>query len=547
MHLIAPLVSGVTGAALGKAELYRRGTSMRATWYASFEGDGANSSGTDIQLDSYGGAIVYVNELVYVVVKDTAGTPVRSFVAGDSAAAVEVLSDSFTGTDYSTAQTGVNKPITVKAVLDSWDNSAGADDWNVLVGGSAVTIQNALASTALFVNVKAPQFGATGDGATDDTSAINAAITYANSTGLATVWFPPGTYLISAALSVPIGVNLLGSQSEQVQRSQIKRSTSSFKAVDITGATSGTNRISYLAFTDAAAGTDEALFDAPAGGKVTLDHVIVSGLTGDSPIWADDPPTLEMFHCTFYCPGGAGRIAKRTAPSIADITVMYDCTVHWTGSTAFTEKGLIGNMRIVACDFNVATTAGTALPSPLLQPYSPSTIVGCTFRSDHTDTCRAITLDGSAGAAVDNGIVEAGNQFEDSFVVHGANTAKGLAQSRSGRKRTYTVATGASVSVGADAGLVEVTTTGGAGAVTIDITVAGSASLAGAINNSWLWLIVRNTTANAHTIDFNANTSPADTGVALAANAIVRVLYHYATIGGSNRWWRMTGFTSAVL
>ena len=55
-------------------------------------------------------------------------------------------------------------------------------------------------------NVRA--FGATGNGTTDDTTAINGALTAAASGG--TVYFPPGTYLISTALAPSSGTRLTG-------------------------------------------------------------------------------------------------------------------------------------------------------------------------------------------------------------------------------------------------------------------------------------------------------------------------------------------------
>jgi hypothetical protein len=49
-------------------------------------------------------------------------------------------------------------------------------------------------------NVKSPTYGATGNGTTDDTTAINAAVTAANTAGGGIVYFPPGTYIISAPI-----------------------------------------------------------------------------------------------------------------------------------------------------------------------------------------------------------------------------------------------------------------------------------------------------------------------------------------------------------
>lgn len=61
-----------------------------------------------------------------------------------------------------------------------------------------------------YVNVK--NFGATGDGATNDQAAIQAAINYAISTNGGTVIFPPGTYAIGSTLDLVLssGVTLQG-------------------------------------------------------------------------------------------------------------------------------------------------------------------------------------------------------------------------------------------------------------------------------------------------------------------------------------------------
>jgi hypothetical protein len=56
-----------------------------------------------------------------------------------------------------------------------------------------------------YANVKDPQFGAVGDGVTDDTAAIQAAVNAAKR-----VYFPPGIYLISSPIDLPNGIWLEG-------------------------------------------------------------------------------------------------------------------------------------------------------------------------------------------------------------------------------------------------------------------------------------------------------------------------------------------------
>lgn len=61
-----------------------------------------------------------------------------------------------------------------------------------------------------FYNVKSQPYSATGDGITDDTTAIQNALTAAGNAGGGTVFLPTGEYKISGTLSVPANVELRG-------------------------------------------------------------------------------------------------------------------------------------------------------------------------------------------------------------------------------------------------------------------------------------------------------------------------------------------------
>jgi hypothetical protein len=60
-----------------------------------------------------------------------------------------------------------------------------------------------------FINVK--DFGATGNGSTDDTTAIQTALTLAGTISGSIVYFPTGIYIVSATLTYPGNTELLGS------------------------------------------------------------------------------------------------------------------------------------------------------------------------------------------------------------------------------------------------------------------------------------------------------------------------------------------------
>jgi hypothetical protein len=80
------------------------------------------------------------------------------------------------------------------------------------------------------VNVR--DYGAVGDGVTDDTAAIQTALTSLTSYSKRSLYFPPGTYLISATLTAPIGLSSaqifgssgydFGSPLNNAQRTSIK-------------------------------------------------------------------------------------------------------------------------------------------------------------------------------------------------------------------------------------------------------------------------------------------------------------------------------------
>lgn len=211
MHLIQSLATGFADATSGTVSIYRRGTSTRATYYSDFEGDSATTPTADIALDSAGRLIAYVNEPVTCTVYSNAGVAVAVFTACDSAPAVEVVNTSFTGVDYETAASAAGNPTTLDAVLTLWKTNNGAIDWKVLFDGAAVTVQTALGGLAgLVYNVRNPTYGATGDGATDDTAAITAAVTAANAAGGGIVWFPEGTYRTTSAITVSDKVSLAG-------------------------------------------------------------------------------------------------------------------------------------------------------------------------------------------------------------------------------------------------------------------------------------------------------------------------------------------------
>ena len=73
-------------------------------------------------------------------------------------------------------------------------------------------------------------YGAKGDGATDDSAAVQAAMDAALATGGGTVYLPSGTYLCNTPLVLQYGVNLIG---ESRANTTIKKDSTTTKAVTV--------------------------------------------------------------------------------------------------------------------------------------------------------------------------------------------------------------------------------------------------------------------------------------------------------------------------
>lgn len=84
---------------------------------------------------------------------------------------------------------------------------------------TSLSVIDSVSSYGVFVNVKA--YGAKGDGTTNDTTAINAAITAAGTNG--TIFFPKGTYLVTSVLQMLTGQCFLGEGGSMQGTSTIKK------------------------------------------------------------------------------------------------------------------------------------------------------------------------------------------------------------------------------------------------------------------------------------------------------------------------------------
>lgn len=462
MHLIAPLAAGIAGAESGTVDIYRRGTSTRATYYTDFEATSAVTPTASISLDANGGGIFYVNELVQCVVKTSAGTTLRTFVAGDAAGGIEVTSPSFTGTDYTTGASAANKPTTLQAVLDRWYDSAGTTNFQVLLGGAATDLDTAFTNlSGVVYNVKG--YGAVGNGTTDDRAAIVAAVAAAAAAGGGTVFFPAGTYRISDRVDVGATVNLMGAGANCTTL-KIDNATAAILKLG-TGPAAAPGTVRGLTFTGAAGSLPNVFFDNAVVVNVSFEECAFVGVANSTALVSASSGTgrVSFSHCAFSpvstAVGSCAFSGSATCPGY-----FYDCKFITPATYNPTNGMLQGqNLWLYGCEFdNSACTSGT-FACVNYSSAATGEIVGCKFGAD-----------GGAGAtstAITLGVLAAGSSFYESGNIFATDTAfsytaaaaQGQVTLDSRDKRAGTLSLNAAATLDADEyGVIVATQTGNA-------------------------------------------------------------------------------------
>lgn len=200
IELFALGMRDTTGAVLasGIARFYQPGTLVAQTVYSDSGCTVAYSQ--PITLSAAGQATIYTLEAVRCIVKDSTDTTTiyDGVVNLNRHDAVYITHASFNG----------GAETTLENVLTSLGTNLGTDG-NYLESAGATPIGYSAFLGQLVVSVK--NFGATGNGSTDDTVAIQAAFDRMEARGGGWVYFPVGTYRIIAPITIDTaGVSAFG-------------------------------------------------------------------------------------------------------------------------------------------------------------------------------------------------------------------------------------------------------------------------------------------------------------------------------------------------
>lgn len=372
MHLIAPLAAGVAGCENGTFDIVLRGTSTPASYYTDFEGLTAPIVGTAVPLDARGGGTFYVNSLVKVTCKSALGATIREFIAGDASTAVEVRSDSFTGNAYSGGAAAVGNPTTVAAVLDMWNNSAGCEDWKVLIGGVKTNLSAAFSALQGQRRFVVTEYGAVGDGVTLNTSAINACISAANAAGGGVVFFPPGTFLTNTITAFEtVSIEGSGTYLTTIRLQTNVPLISGVLPSKLTGFTLNcavSHTTDYILESSAGAGSQKEISE--------IDFASHSGF--GVRVTAAGAHKVSIIDCVMATTSAEMIIAVAATAEFFVTRCALTCTAA-TNSTAATF-GTTGLVRVSECRFNFAGAVTASVFKAIVAGIStPMLITGCVF------------------------------------------------------------------------------------------------------------------------------------------------------------------------
>ena len=436
MQLIHALTAGIKGAENGTVDIFKRGTSTYATYYTDFEGTTAVTPTAAVSLDSNGRLEAYVNEVVDCRCKNSSGSVVVTFTEGEASSAVEVRSQSFTGTHYVTAASAAGNPTDLQAALNLWKDNAGDVDWKV-EGATPTQLYNQTYTKA--ENVK--RHGALGDGSSDDSTAVAAAISALSSGGV--VFFPPGTYKITSALSVPQNVSLVGAGAECTAISMDHESN---KIITTTGtATHYFTVIEGLRIVMGQANSSAHIDIATAVNLLVRNCTIGDSSFSDGDLISDASvaATLICENCDFVMGSTTSRGINMT--STTGRSIISRCTFRPL-SSASNPCVRANDCHVLGCTFNPSGTGlGTA---DLLQTDGNAVVVGNRF-VESTGTINAIKIS-SIGAADE--FFENDNTFGASLTAYSYTATDGqriVLGSRVGRTTEVTDDT-AAVTLAAD-------------------------------------------------------------------------------------------------
>lgn len=291
-------------------------------------------------------------------------------------------------------------PASIRANWDALEAVFGVDlDLSTVDFGEII-------SGGPMVDVRHPDYGAVGDGVTDDSTAFQAALDSLSTTG-GTILIPPLTFRIDTGLVVPVGVHIqiIGCGSDS-----IIYYTGTLNAITATG--SAPNR-AWGTYRDFAilgnANMDIGLSITHGTRRTSIENVCVETFNG-SGIYILDSWGLQLSHCSIRNGTGNGIYVTCTAGFGTTTVIGCNCE-NMTGYGLFAERTAI---QVIGGLYETNTVQNIRLAD-----CRGSSITGVYIENlEATGDCHGIVATG-AGANCSRGISITGCEIEQGAVTTG--------------------------------------------------------------------------------------------------------------------------------
>lgn len=410
--LFAGLIHPTTGVVLASAKcrFYDPGTLNAQTVYS--DGAGATPIVQPLTLTAGGEGIVYTLNPVRLIVKDaTDTTTIYDVDPANSTSASGIIVQSATFNN--------NTAFTLKSAFDAWSTSFGgtAGMWKGKIGTAERNVKDMISGIAISVL----DYGAVGDDATNNATAINAALTAVGATGGGTVLLPPGIFRHTTALNVPAGVSLRGSG----PGTSILKGTGAANGLVVTGTSTAASVLSDFGMDHSAAATGlTAISVTGTGARFTITNVNTFTTNSYNLALSVTAAATGVFTGSRFIGGAGGGISLNAAAScifqgctsnnISIDGLTTDC--RWLGhfdsgnvTTAATWSG--SRLSFIGSAIAAMTLSGTGTG----QNAAPQIhVVGC-FAGSALGTVASMSItDNTSGV---------GNHFTDLHLPYGSKVA----------------------------------------------------------------------------------------------------------------------------
>jgi Pectate lyase superfamily protein len=239
----------------------------------------------------------------------------------------------------------------IEGLLPSGIDSANAIGYTPAgTGAVATTVQAKLRET---VSVK--DFGAVGDGVTDDTAAIVAALAAVSAGD--TIYFPDGEYLTTASIVVDKSVNFVGS-------GQARIVSDASKILDIT---------------PASAVLTTTLNGATSAGARTITLASVAGISAGQILVLEDSATLWPYDPRAGCFYGEVNIIASVNSGTSQVTLEWPTATNYNTGISVKVWAPIENLRVENLYFERKTKTSNTASGITTYALKNAYFVNCTF------------------------------------------------------------------------------------------------------------------------------------------------------------------------